>query len=171
MLLTFLADLLRDPKLQKKFSENPDELLKQLGLSDAQRKAVLTRDFKALGDLLAQEIPRLAPPVMFWAAPGIGLSSISPDSGKQGQTLQVTLQGSWFDPNVTGQIETSGTEAIPLTNTQVNGANTETSTLTGTLALTATTPTGQWTVRVTNPSGDSATLPLGFQVTSGSQAR
>ena len=169
MLLTLLADLLRDHKLQKKFAEDPDNQLKLRGLSEAQRKAVLARDFKALGEMIAQELPQLMPPTMLWAAPGVELTSISPDSGRQGQTLQVTLRGSWFDANVTGRIETSGAE-IPLTDTHVEGAQTATSVLKGTLVLAANTPAGQWTVRVLNPGGDSATLPLGFRVTPGSQS-
>ncbi|WP_152622362.1 IPT/TIG domain-containing protein [Archangium violaceum] len=166
MLVKFIHDLTTNEKLQRAFAENPKKTLQQAGLSAKHQALFKKRDPQQLSQALIDEL-RMSPFTGFWFAPAISLTGISPASGRQGQTLEVTLTGQYFTDPMKADIE-NNTQRVPITIQKVSGAAEPKSQATGTLALAANLPTGPYTVRVTSNTQASSTLSMGFTVNASS---
>jgi len=94
------------------------------------------------------------------AATGPSLTSITPSEASGGSTVTITdLQGSNIQPSPAVALEREGQAPIAMMN--VNRPSP--TKVTGTFDLTNAAP-GRWSVRLTNPDGESATLPNSFNV-------
>lgn len=166
MLVKFIHDLTNDEKVQRAFSENPKKAMKQAGLSTRQQSVFNSRDRQQIAHAMLDELGRV-PFIGTWAYPSIQLTSIKPSSGRQGQTLQVTLTGQYFTEPMKANLE-SNTQKVPITIQSVTGAGDEKSQATGSLKLPANLPAGPYTVRVTSNKGETSTLSMGFTVNASS---
>ncbi|MBN3033716.1 MAG: putative Ig domain-containing protein [Candidatus Saganbacteria bacterium] len=90
------------------------------------------------------------------------ISSITPSTGKTGEALTVTINGTYFSSGATAKLAMTGQADVPITITNVLAAK-----ITGTLAIPAGTQAGAWTVLVTNLDGQTGELVDGFTVTAG----
>ncbi|WP_143195244.1 hypothetical protein [Archangium sp. Cb G35] len=162
MLVKFIHDLTTNEKLQRAFAENPKKTLQQAGLSAKHQALFKKRDPQQVSQALMNELCT-NPTIGFWFVPPINLTSISPASGRQGQTLEVTLNGQYFTDPMTADIE-NNTQKIPITLQNVTGAGQAKSQATGSLTLATNLPTGPYTVRVTSSDKASSTLSMGFTV-------
>ncbi len=94
--------------------------------------------------------------------PTLTVSSISPNSGMPDSSISITsLSGTGFQSGATVKLQRAG--SIDITATAVSVATP--SLITCQFAIPSSTSTGAWNVLVTNPDGQSATLPSGFSVT------
>lgn len=166
MLVKFIHDLTNNEKLQRAFAENPKKAMQQAGLSAKQQALFKSRDLNQLSQAVVDELHR-SPAIGYWFMPAINLTSISPTSGRQGQTLTVTLTGQYFTDPMKANIE-NNTLKVPITLQSVTGCGQEKSQATGTLALAADLPTGPYTVRVTSSDNATSTLSMGFTVNASS---
>ncbi|HEX5745076.1 MAG TPA: IPT/TIG domain-containing protein [Archangium sp.] len=169
MLVKFIHDLTTNEKLQRAFAENPKKTMKQAGLSAKHQNLIKNRDPRQVSQALMDEL-RTSPFIGFWFVPAINLTSISPASGRQGQTLEVTLTGQYFTDPMTADIE-NNTQKVPITLQEVTGAGEAKSQATGTLALAANLPPGPYTVRVTSNQDATSTLSMGFTVNASSGSK
>lgn len=168
MFLKFISDVLHDDMAQRAFAKNPQEEMDRAGLSAHQRHAVLSRDHAKIlyeiGESLHSSGPKLR-----WPAPALAVTSISPTSGAQGETVNVTIQGSYFvqASDITVDLDgVSNQSPVSVKVLSVTGVGTDASTIEGTVALPATMIPASYTVRVTRTTDDvSATLPTAFLVT------
>ncbi len=167
MLVKFIHDLANDEKLQRAFSENPKKAMKQAGLSARQQAVFNSRDRQGIANAMLDELGQ-APFIGAWVYPPISLTSIKPTSGRQGQTLQVTLTGQYFTEPMTANIE-NNTQKVSITLQSVKGE--EKSQATGSLVLPANLPAGPYTVRVTSDTKATSTLSMGFTVNASGEAK
>ncbi|AKJ06438.1 hypothetical protein ATI61_105578 [Archangium gephyra] len=166
MLVKFIHDLTTNEKLQRAFAENPKKALRQAGLSAKHQALFKNRDPQQVSQAVMDEL-RTSPFIGFWFMPAINLTGISPTSGRQGQTLKVTLTGQYFTEPMTANLE-NNTQKVPITLQSVTGAGQEKSRATGTVTLAANLPTGPYTVRVTSDTKATSTLSMGFTVNASS---
>jgi hypothetical protein len=166
MLVKFIHDLTTNEKLQRAFAENPKKTLQQAGLSAKHQALFKNRDPQQVSQALMDEL-RTNPFIGFWFVPPINLTSISPASGRQGQTLKVTLNGQYFTDPMTANLQ-NNTQKVPITLQKVTGAGQPKSQATGTLTLAANLPTGPYTVSVTSNMKATSTLSMGFTVNASS---
>ena len=98
----------------------------------------------------------------FSTVPAPTADSITPASGVQGSTVAVTgLLGTGFQPGVTVKLQRPGSADIVATGVIVVSSTR----ITCQVALPLAAPGGAWDVVVTNPDGQSDTLPGGFSIT------
>ncbi|WP_375767113.1 hypothetical protein NR798_36320 [Archangium gephyra] len=166
MLVKFIHDLTNNEKLQRAFAENPKKAMQQAGLSAKQQALFKNRNLQGVSQAVMHEL-QTSPFIGFWFLPSINLMSISPTSGRQGQTLKVTLTGQYFTDPMTANLE-NNTQKVPITIQKVTGASQEKSQATGTLTLAANLPAGPYTVRVTSNAKTTSTLSMGFTVNASS---
>jgi hypothetical protein len=89
----------------------------------------------------------------------LSVSSITPNTAKRGTTVTITsLSGSGFQEGATVKLQRTGKPDILGQNTVVESA----SKITCSFTVPATTTTGYWSVRVTNPDGGSAVKNYAF---------
>ncbi|HYO71447.1 MAG TPA: IPT/TIG domain-containing protein [Archangium sp.] len=166
MLVKFIHDLTNNEKLQRAFAENPKKTMQQAGLSAKHQALLKSRDPQQVSQAVMAEL-RTSPFIGFWFVPPINLTSISPASGRQGQTLKITLTGQYFTDPMTANLE-NNTQKVPITLQSVTGAGQPKSRATGTVTLAANLPTGPYTVRVTSNEKATSTLSMGFTVNASS---
>jgi hypothetical protein len=166
MLVKFIHDLTNNEKLQRAFAENPKKAMQQAGLSAKHQALFKSRNLHQVSQAVMDELHK-SPFIGMWFMPGINLTGISPASGRQGQTLKVTLTGQYFTEPMTANLE-NNTQKVPITLQSVTGAGQEKSRATGSLTLAASLPTGPYTVRVTSNEKTTSTLSMGFTVNASS---
>lgn len=94
--------------------------------------------------------------------PAPTISGITPNTGVQGTTVQVTnLAGTNFQTGATVTLTKPGSTDIVMTGLTVVSSTK----ITGSLIIPPGAATGGWTVVVKNPDGQTASLPNGFTVT------
>ena len=91
------------------------------------------------------------------------ITSITPNTDTQGSTVAITnLAGTGFQNGATVRLTRSGSADLYATNVVVVSSTK----ITCQFAIPSTAATGSWNVVVTNPNGQSGTLPNGFTVSS-----
>lgn len=105
MLIYFIADYLRNPELQLRASEDPVTLLDEYGIPRDIQQAFRRHDHAAVLEAARDEVTALlagAPMrghhVMFWGAPRITVTSVSPSTAKLDSFTPLTIEGSSFPP-------------------------------------------------------------------------
>jgi uncharacterized repeat protein (TIGR01451 family) len=106
------------------------------------------------------------------ASPVITTPSPNPTSGGNTGTVTITIVGENFDPHAEVRLRKAGEADIVATGVSVSSDGTH---LTATFDLHGTQPggahPGQYDVVVTNPDGQTTTLPAGFEVVQGGGAK
>ena len=156
MLVTLIADLIRDPKLQEEFSRNPEAFMDRVGLEAQSRVALRSQDPERLAKALVRELRDVSAEVMSWATPGDAeVGSVEPRSAHRGSTVRLIVRGRWFSENAACVLMRENKE-LPVSDGLVMGSNTNNSTFHGTLKLGPDADIGEYTVHVRNPGQDSS---------------
>ncbi|HVK63755.1 MAG TPA: hypothetical protein VM694_04750 [Polyangium sp.] len=167
ILKNFLSRLLRDEKLQRAFTQDPETTMKSAGLGDEDRARLRAPDRRQfMGQLTLGTAVFMTPPIGTWFAPILEITGpVQPDAAHPGAVLEsFTVKGRYFSAGMKATLE--GKErSVPVEVSRVEGAGLEESKLIGTLRLPNDLPPGAYTLRVTRSIDDqSATLPQGFRV-------
>ena len=165
MLLFLFVDYSRDPELRARFSTNPKEVLKEYGLLEDPRAALLAasdepQDLeKALLEDIRYILQDESPPHSMYLQPtSPNIRLMDPARGPIDTDIPVVLEGSYFEPEATLEFTRPKRDSVFASKVEVPNFNT----LTATISFKE---VGPYTVKVTNPNGGFGTLPLAFTAT------
>jgi hypothetical protein len=163
ILMYFLVDLMRDARRQESFSRDPMGMMKQAGLSDRQIDLIRREDLKGIGEALAAEVGDFSSGLRLpYPSSDVKVVSVAPDQGQAGASLQVNVEGLFFEKEATCVLR-SGDETIP-----GNVVSLESTILRSVMVVAFDLPEGaspgDWNVVVTNPQGYHDSLPQSFAI-------
>lgn len=170
MLITMIADLIRDEQRRRAFVLDPVAATAEARLTDEQQSALASRDPEVIARLLVKEISVEALPK--WASPNLRISPpVEPATGTPGERIaNLTIRGEWFAAahRMEAQIEGGNLEEpVRVCVHNVTNVMMPDSVLTGSVFLPEHAQPGSYTVRVTRTIEDppcSDTLPDAFTI-------
>src|SRR5262245_34049120 len=97
MLITLIADLLRDDRMQKHFMADLIGVARKAGLTDSEMLILASRDLDLFGRAITEELKRL-PFRPQWALPSPHITPpIAPRTGQPGEHIKnLRIGGEWF---------------------------------------------------------------------------
>lgn len=170
MLITMIADLIRDEQRRRTFVRDPGAAVAAARLTDEEQSALASRDPEVIARLLVKEISVEVLPK--WASPNLRISPpVEPAQGAPGERIaEFTIRGEWFASadRMEAQIEGGNLEEpARVCVHSVTNVMMPDSVLTGTVFLPEHAQPGTYTVRVTRTIEDppcADTLPDGFTI-------
>jgi len=158
MILYFLADIFRNPNLQKEYEEDPDRLMKREGLTGLEIELLKSRDVHRIAACVATEVKDLFQPTELWGGPILSLTSIKPGQAQLGKILTASVVGTYFEKTISCRLEQDRTRIRGEVHNVQTGAQ---SSLSAIFAIPPDAPVGSYSLVVEQPgsgSPESATL-------------
>ncbi|MRG95438.1 hypothetical protein [Polyangium spumosum] len=166
MLFDFVAELRKNPKLQADFLADPEGVMCREGLTDEEKEIVRSRDERRIMDAVVRQLGiALKEPQLKWFPPEPRITSISPNSGRRGKEVVVTIQGVFFSEGSRAELRSGDVRIVGAVQSVETEPNAR---ITARFSLGADIPVGPYDVLVYGPAqaaaDEAATLPGGFTV-------
>ncbi|WNG38864.1 hypothetical protein F0U60_38600 [Archangium minus] len=164
MLLQFIADLLRDPELQRKFTNNHDATMEQAGLTAEQRAAMVSGDRGKVLELIGNELQNTELFAAVWLKGGVTVTAVNPQVGAPGANVTLKITGDYFASGAFATLQIDQVNYLAMT-TSVTNPEARNSVLTASLNIPAGARPGRYSVTVSNPDGWYGLMPDAFTIT------